>query len=272
VEIPKPDGSTRPPGIPTVRDRVVQQALLNVLGPIFDPGFHPSSYGYRPYRSPQQAVAKAERFMNRYGLRYVVDLDVSRCFDRLDHDLILHSVNRRVSDGSVLRLEQFLTAGVVEDGALNPTMLDSPQGGVISPLLANIYLDAFDQYMMQQGIRIVRFADDILIFARTRTEAGRFFQLARQLLEEGLRLLMNRQKTRISSVYEGVVYLGFIIHRQCLSIHPKAIKAFKRRVRQFAPRNHGLNVFQLVERLNPVLRGWVNYFRIANGMCPDAVD
>lgn len=209
-----------------------------MLGPIFDPGFHPSSYGYRLCRSPQQAVAKAERFMNRYGLRYVVDMDLSKCFDRLDHDLILKSVNRRVSDGSVLKLlKQFLTAGVIEDGAHNPTPLGSPQGGVCSPLLANIYLDAFDQHMMEQGIRIVRFADDILIFARTRAEAGRFFQLARQFLEEDLKLLVNRQKTRITSVYEGVAYLGFIIRRQQVSVHPKAIKAFTQRIRQVTPRN-----------------------------------
>ena len=265
VRIPKPDGTSRPLGIPTVRDRVVQQALVNVLGPIFDPGFHPSSYGYRPNRSPQQAVAKAERFMNRYGLRYVVDMDLSKCFDRLDHELILKGVSRRVSDGSVLALiKQFLTAGVMEDGAQYPTTVGSPQGGVISPLLANIYLDAFDQHMMRQGIRIVRFADDILIFARTRAEAGRFFQVARRFLEGDLRLVVNRQKTRITSVYEGVGYLGFVIYRQNVCIHPKAIRAFKRRVRALTPRNHGLSVVELVRRLNPFLRGWVNYFRIAN--------
>ncbi len=201
IEIPKSNGGIRPLGIPTVRDRVVQQALLNVLGPIFDPGFHPSSYGYRPNRSPQQAVAKAERFMNRYGLGYVVDMDLSQCFDRLDHGLILKSVGRRVSDGSVLGLiQQFLTAGVMQDGVYSNTTIGSPQGGVISPLLANIYLDAFDQQMMQEGIRIVRFADDILVFAQTRSEAGRYFQLARRILEEDLRLLVMRKRPK-SPVY-----------------------------------------------------------------------
>jgi RNA-directed DNA polymerase len=142
VEIPKPDGSKRPLGVPTVRDRVVQQALLNVLQPIFEPDFHPSSYGYRPGRSCQQAVAKAERFMNKYGLEHVVDMDLSKCFDRLNHDLILRGVNRKVSDGTVLRLiRRFLESGVMKDGTFEETEIGSPQGGVISPLLTNIYLD-----------------------------------------------------------------------------------------------------------------------------------
>jgi RNA-directed DNA polymerase len=128
VEIPKPDGSKRPLGIPTVRDRVVQQALLNMLQPIFDPGLHPSSYGYRPGRSCHQAVAKAERFISRYGLKHVVDMGLSKCFDRLDHDLIIESVNRKVSDGSVLKLiRKFLEAGVMKDGAGEKTTLGSPQ-------------------------------------------------------------------------------------------------------------------------------------------------
>jgi len=175
VEIPKADGSKRPLGIPTVKDRVVQQALLNILQPIFEPDFHPSSYGYRPGRSCHQAVAKAERFMNKYGLEYVVDIDLSKCFDRLDHDLILEGVNRKVSDGSVLRhIKKFLTAGVMKDGAWEETDIGSPQRGVISPLLTNIYLDRFDQEMKRRGIRIVRYADDILIFARTHKEARKY--------------------------------------------------------------------------------------------------
>ena len=130
VEIPKMDGSKRPLGIPTVRDRIVQQALLNILQPIFEPDFHPSSYGYRPGRSCHQAVAKAEMFINKYGLCHVVDMDLSKCFDRLDHKLILEGVNRKVSDGSILELiKKFLTAGVMKDGVWEETDLGSPQGG-----------------------------------------------------------------------------------------------------------------------------------------------
>lgn len=265
VEIPKADGSKRPLGIPTVKDRVVQQALLNILQPIFEPDFHPSSYGYRPGRSCHQAAAKAERFMNKYGLEYVVDMDLSKCFDRLDHELILEGVNRKVSDGSVLRLiKKFLTAGVMKDGAWEETDIGSPQGGVISPLLTNIYLDRFDQEMKRRGIRIVRYADDILIFARTHREARKYQKLATEILENELKLVVNKEKTHLTSVNEGVAYLGFIIKTRYVSIHPKKIKSFKDRIRQLTPRNHGINVEEMVKRLNPVLRGWANYFRVAN--------
>jgi RNA-directed DNA polymerase len=189
VEIPKADGSKRPLGIPTVRDRVVQQALLNVLQPIFDPDFHPSSYGYRPGRSCHKAVAKAERFMNRYGLKYVVDMDLSKCFDRLNHELIVKGVARKVSDGKVLGLiKKFLTSGVLQDGAFEETEIGSPQGGVISPLLTNIYLDEFDQEMKSKGIRIVRYADDILLFAETEHEAKSHLRMATGILEQKLLL------------------------------------------------------------------------------------
>jgi RNA-directed DNA polymerase len=265
VEIPKPDGGVRMLGVPAVKDRIVQQALLNVLQPIFDPGFHPSSYGYRPGRCCQQAVAKAERFLNRYRLEYVVDMDLSKCFDKLDHDLIIECVNQKVSDGSVLKLiRKFLTAGVMSDGAWEATEVGSAQGGVCSPLIANIYLDRFDQEMKARNIRIVRYADDILVFARTKQEAGRYQQIATRILEGELKLTVNAKKTHITSVQQGVSYLGFVIYPRYVAISPKKIKVFKDRVRQLTPRNHGMNVETMIEQLNPVLRGWANYFRVAN--------
>ena len=265
VEIPKADGTKRPLGIPSVRDRVVQQALLNILQPIFEPDFHPSSYGYRPNRSCHDAVLKAERFMNRYGLEHVVDMDLSKCFDRLDHELIIEGVNRKVSDGSVLKLIRgFLTSGVLKDGAYEGTEVGSPQGGVISPLLMNIYLDRFDQAMMKRDIRIVRYADDILIFARTPQKAAEYEREAVEILEKELKLKVNKEKTHRTDIKEGVPYLGFIIRKRCVIIYPDKVKSFKDKIREMTPRNHGMNVQMMVDRLNPVLRGWGNYFRGAN--------
>ncbi len=265
VEIPKADGSKRPLGIPTVRDRVAQQALLNIMQPIFEPDFHPSSYGYRPGRSCHQAVAKAEMFINKYGLSHVVDMDLSKCFDRLDHELILEGVNRKISDGSVLKLiKKFLGAGVMKDGVWEETDLGSPQGGVISPLLSNIYLDRFDQEMRRLGIRIVRYADDILLFARTVQEAKQYQQIATEFLEKDLKLVVNKEKTHLTDNQKGVTYLGFVIYDKQVSISPKKLKAFKENVRKMTPRNHGMNVEEMIRRLNPILRGWANYFRVAN--------
>lgn len=265
VYIDKPDGGKRPLGIPTVRDRVVQQALLNVLQPIFEPEFHPSSYGYRPGRSCQMAVAKAERFMNRYGLEYVVDMDLSKCFDTLDHELILKAVNRKVSDGRILKLTKlFLKSGMMDCGAFYETKEGSPQGGVISPLLANIYLDYFDKKMMANNIRIVRYADDILVFAKTKADAGRYKTFAMKVLECELKLKVNKDKTHITSVTRGVAFLGFIIRSKCISIHPKRIKRLKDNIRNITPRNSGRNVEMMIKELNPILRGWANYFKVAN--------
>lgn len=263
--IDKDDGSKRPLGIPTVKDRVVQQAVRNVIEPIFEPNFHPSSYGYRPKRSCQMAVAKAEQFAKKWGLNYVVDMDLSKCFDTLNHELILKSVNEMISDGKVLKLIRlFLESGALEDGAFHETTIGSPQGGVISPLLMNIYMDKFDQEVKNQNIRIVRYADDILIFANTKSEAGKYKEIATRILEDKLKLTVNAKKTHITDINKGIAYLGFIIKERFISIHPKRIKRIKDRIRELTPRNSGDNVESMVKRLNPVIRGWCNYFKIAN--------
>ena len=161
VVIPKDGGGERKLGIPCVRDRVVQQALLDILQPIFEPDFHPSSYAYRPGRGCHQAIAKVTMFARKYELRWALDLDLSKCFDTLDHELILQAFKKRVVDGSILNLLRlFLKSGVMEDGVVKESDVGSPQGGVISPLVANVYLNAFDQEMKVRGHRIVRYADD----------------------------------------------------------------------------------------------------------------
>jgi group II intron reverse transcriptase/maturase len=265
VTIPKDGGGVRELGIPTVRDRVVQQALLEILQPIFDPGFHPSSYGYRPGHSAHQAVAKAELFIRTYNLRHVVDMDLSRCFDTLNHDLILGGLRRRVTDGSVLGLvRQFLQSGVMTGDGWIEVEEGSPQGGVISPLLANIYLDAFDQEMKSRGHRIVRYADDILILTRSKSAAENALKQASRYLEEELKLTVNPQKTEVVNSRDGVKFLGMVIHTGYTRIREKKVCGLKEKVRKITRRNSPVNLEQVIKDLNPVLRGFANYFKAAN--------
>ena len=264
VEIDKPDGGKRPLGLPTVRDKVVQQAIVNIIEPHFDKDFHPSSYGYRKNHSQHQAVTKAEQFINKYGLNHVVDMDLSKCFDTLNHDRIIASIGKKISDTRVLQLiRNILEAGVMVEGNYTATEQGSPQGGVCSPLISNIYLDYFDQKMMSKGIRIVRYADDILIFARDKQSAGNYKAFATKILEEEMALTVNKEKTKITSVYEGVSYLGFVINPYGISIDPKRVKRFKDKLRKLTKRNAGKPIEAIVKTLNPVLRGWINYYRLA---------
>lgn len=265
TEIEKPDGGVRLLGIPTVKDRVIQQAIVNVIEPIFDVTFHPSSYGYRPKRSQHQAVAKAERFMNKYGLTHVVDMDLSKCFDTLDHETMMKTISEKISDGRVLDLiKKFLKSGVMNGNNFSKTEVGSPQGGVISPLLSNIYLNKFDQKMMSKGIRIVRYADDILVFAKDKNTAGNYRAYATNILEEELKLTVNKEKTKLTSIYDGVEFLGFVICKKCLVVNPKRIRRFKDKIRKKTVRGIGRKLEDIIKDLNPVLRGWINYYRIAN--------
>lgn len=265
VEIPKEDGGVRLLGIPTVRDRIVQQALLNILQPIFDKDFHPSSYGYRPKRSCHDAINKATLFIRQYGRRWVVDMDLSKCFDCLSHDVIIEGVSRKVSDGSVLSLvKQFLSSGVMVGDKHEPTLQGSPQGGVISPLLANIYLDAFDQEMKRRGHRIVRYADDILILCTSRAGAKHALSVATRLLEQDLLLTVNKDKTQIAHSDDGVKFLGVEIGSQYTRIQAKKVVGFKAKVKALTKRNIGIPLRDVIARINPLLRGFANYFKIAN--------
>lgn len=265
VTIPKDGGGVRELGIPTVRDRVVQQALLEILHPIFDPGFHPSSYGYRPGHSAHQAIAKAELFIRKYNLRHVVDMDLSRCFDTLNHDLILAGLRKRVVDGSVLGLvRQFLQSGVMTGAGWIEVEEGSPQGGVISPFLANVYLDVFDQEMKSRGHRIVRYADDILILTRSKSAAENALKQASRYLEEELKLTVNPQKTEVVNSCDGVKFLGMVIHSGYTRIREKKVCGLKEKVRKITRRNSPVNLEKVIKDLNPVLRGFANYFKAAN--------
>ena len=265
VETPKDDGGVRKLGVPAVRDRVVQQALLNVLQDIFEEDFHPSSYGYRPRRSCHQALTKAQLFMRKYKRQHVVDMDLSKCFDTLDHNLIIDCFRKRVRDGSILNLlELFLKSGVLNGEEFEESLVGSPQGGVISPLVANVYLNEFDQEMMRRGHRIVRYADDILIFCSSKSAAENALQKATQILEGDLKLTVNVKKTHIAHARTGVKFLGVVMFQGYTQIAEKKIKAFKEKVKRITRRSSPVNLQRLVWELNPVLRGFANYFRIAN--------
>jgi len=265
VEIDKDDGGKRLLGIPTVRDRIVQQCLSNIMTPIFDPHFHSSSYGYRVGRSCHQAISKASLFIRKYNKQHVVDMDLSKCFDMLNHDLLIKFVRKRIADGSILNLiEMFLKSGVMIGSNWQTSELGSPQGGVISPLLANIYLDEFDQEMKKRAHRIVRYADDILIFCTSKSGAENALKVASHILEETLKLKVNERKTHIAHSDTGIKFLGVVINTNHTSIQEKKLKAFKMKVKQLTKRNGGGNLAFVLKRLNPVLRGFVNYFKIAN--------
>lgn len=264
-EIAKESGGTRLLGIPAVRDRVVQQALLETLQPIFDEHFHPSSYGYRPGRSCHQAISKAAMFIRQYDRKWVVDMDLSKCFDTLDHDLIISSFQSRIKDGSILQLlKKFLRSGVMTGEGWQASETGSPQGGVISPLIANVYLDRFDQFMKERGHRIIRYADDILILSKSKSAAINALKQASDYLEGQLHLTVNQEKTRICHSIKGVEFLGVSIHSTFTRIQRTKVKSFKARVKAMTKRNSPVNLEKVIGDLNPLLRGFANYFRIAN--------
>ena len=278
VEIDKPGSTTkRALGIPTVMDRVCQQAMVQILEPIFEPTFCDESFGFRPGRSTHMAMRRIWRQL-KAGNSWVVDADIADFFGTLSHSTLVDLVAKRVADGKVLRLLwQFLEAGVLRDGQVEPTLTGVPQGGVASPLLSNVYLHVFDEKMAEAGLALTRFADDWVITCKTRRDAERALTSARAVLEGELGLRVHPDKTRIVYVAQGFEFLGYKIkqgerrlrYRQAgpdLYAYPRdrTIERFKNRVRQITTRRNPKKLGGLLDELNPVIRGWGNYYRRAH--------
>lgn len=265
VGIPKDDGRIRYLGIPTVRDRVIQQSVRIVMEPIFEPKFKECSYGFRPGRNCHQALDKVQEYI-RAGNFWVAEFDIESFFDSIDHELLIDFVAEEISDGSFLKLiRAFLTAGVMKEGVLYSTDTGTPQGGVISPLLANIYLHLLDETMTTNGFNLVRYADDFVVLCKTEEEADRAIELVLSTLSQ-LKLKANYTKTRKVQLTDedGFEFLGFLITAKYRFPRKKAIAKFRENIRRKTRRLAPVSLKEMVKRLNPTIRGWGNYFKAGN--------
>lgn len=265
--IPKPDGSQRELGIPTVTDRLIQQALLQVLQPLLDPTFSGHSYGFRPGRRAHDAVLAAQSYVQS-GRRIVVDVDLEKFFDRVNHDILMDRLQKRIPDAGVLRLiRAYLNSGIMDGGVVIERYEGTPQGGPLSPLLANVMLDEVDKELERRDHCFVRYADDCNVYVRSLRAGERVMGLLRRLYAR-LRLKVNETKSAVTSVFTGRKFLGYsfwvapkgVVKRRVAS---KALVTFKQRVRQLTRRSGGRSMQQVVDQLRSYMLGWKGYFRLA---------
>jgi len=264
VTIDKPDGGKRQLGIPNVLDRLIQQAIVQVLTPVFDPSFSESSHGFRPQRSAHGAAQQVQRTIRR-GYRFAVDMDLSKFFDRVQHDVLMARVARQVRDKQLLKLiGRYLRAGVMVNGVLQPTTEGTPQGGPASPLLANILLDDLDKELERRGLPFVRYADDFVIFTKSQRSAERVFQSVNRYLTKQLRLVVNQAKSRIVAS-DGIEFLGFVFRglRATIHVSDQSIHRFKHRIREITGRSRGISMARRMSELRTYVRGWMGYFALA---------
>ena len=269
-EIPKPDGGVRKLGIPTVIDRIIQQAIAQQLVPIYELLFSDNSYGYRPNRSAQQAIQKVKQYAEE-GYTSAVLVDLSKYFDTLNHELLMNLLRKNVHDKRVIELiKRYLKAGVMENGLLVKTTEGSPQGGPLSPLLANIYLNEYDKEMERRGVLVIRYADDIVVLAKSPRAAQRLLESTRRYLEGKLKLKMNVEKSKVVSVFSirNFKFLGFALGKGkdgvYIRVHAKSMKKAKAKLKELTSRSQGRNVRKVMENVKVYIRGWLGYFGIAS--------
>ena len=268
VEIPKDNGKTRKLGIPTAVDRVIQQAIAQVVSPIYEPMFHDNSYGFRPKRSAQQAIHKCMEYMND-GYRYVIDMDLEKYFDTVNHDKVVALLTKNIQDGRVISLiHRYMRAGVLVGQKFEKTEIGVPQGGPLSPLLSNIMLNELDQELERRGHRFARYADDIVIFLKTRRSAERVKKTITKFIEERLKLVVNKEKTVVARAAQ-IKFLGFGFYFNKegarARVHQQSVKKLKDKIRMHTQKSRG-NVSNEARPLNlrRLIMGWVNYFKIAD--------
>ena len=264
VGIEKPDGGTRQLGIPIVIDRVIQQAIAQVLTPIFDPDFSDNSFGFRPGRNGQQAVKQVQGIIKQ-GRRFAVDVDLSKFFDRVNHDLLMTLLGRKVKDKRLLKLiKRYLRAGVIDNQFYSKSREGVPQGGPLSPLLANIMLDPLDKELEKRGHSFARYADDFTIVVKSQRAGQRVLCSISRYLENRLKLVVNTIKSHVVKTNE-CKFLGFTFQGGRILWHPNTLQKFKQQVRRLTNRNWGVSMKYPLFKISQYLRGWINYFGIASG-------
>lgn len=265
VEIPKPGGGVRKLGIPTVIDRLIQQAIHQVMEPFFDKDFSESSYGFRSGRGAHQAILKAREYVNE-GHRWVVDIDLEKFFDRVNHDILMARVARKVKDKRVLRvIRKYLQAGIMTDGIINARSEGTPQGSPLSPLLSNILLDDLDKELEKRGHKFCRYADDCNVYVKSKRAGERVMESITQFLGRRLKLKVNAEKSCVGRPWE-LKFLGYSMTREKnarLKVAPQSVARFKDKLRELFQQGRGRNLRRFIEQLNPIVRGWVQYFRLA---------
>ena len=267
VEIPKPDGGKRMLGVPTVIDRMIQQAIVQILQPMYEPLFSENSYGFRPKRSAQQAMKQALEYYNE-GYTQVVDLDLAKYFDTVNHEILIGMLREQVKDERVIRLiRKYLKSGVMINGLISPTTEGTPQGGNLSPLLSNIYLTAFDRMLESRGHKFVRYADDCNIYVKSRRAAERVMANCTEFLEGKLKLKVNRKKSQVGSPLR-LKFLGFSMYKTGkkagIRPHGKSINRFKDKIRELTSRKQARSVELILKRLKRYTVGWLGYYSIAD--------